>query len=253
LNFLRLIALVFAIDARAWGFEGHELIARQAQILLTDQARSMVKRLLAQEEGASLPSISTWADKHREFPSSTWHYVNFPRGECRYSQVRDCPEGHCVIEAFAAQLAIFERSNDPQEQLRAFKFVVHLLSDVHQPLHAAWGEDRGGSSFQLQAFGRGSNLHAFWDTTLIRQAEGGIEAIERDVQSEIAKLTADRPGRVEAWALESCQIVLQEGFYPVGRAVDQAYVQQHRATVVRRLALASRRLADTINRMAATR
>ena len=41
-----------------------------------------------------------------------------------------------------------------------------------------------------------------------------------------------------------------EGFYPAGRVVDEAYVQQHRGTVVRRLALASRRLADTINRMA---
>ncbi|NDA94399.1 MAG: hypothetical protein EBX90_14170, partial [Betaproteobacteria bacterium] len=88
---------------------------------------------------------------------------------------------------------------------------------------------------------------------LIRQAEGGIEAIERDVQSEIARLSADRPGHIEAWALESCQIVVQEGFYPAGRVVDEAYVQQHRGTVVRRLALASRRLADTINRMAATR
>jgi nuclease S1 len=252
-NVLSFLALVLALDARAWGFEGHELIARQAQILLSDQARSMVKRLLAQEEGATLPGISTWADKHREFPSSTWHYVNFPKGECRYAKMRDCPEGNCVIEAFASQLAIFQRSKDPQEQLRAFKFVVHLLSDVHQPLHAAWGEDRGGNSFQLQAFGRGSNLHAFWDSTLIRQAEGGIEAIERDVQSEIARLSADRPGHIEAWALESCQIVVQEGFYPAGRVVDEAYVQQHRGTVVRRFALASRRLADTINRMAATR
>ena len=120
-------------------------------------------------------------------------------------------------------------------------------------LHAAWGEDRGGNRFQLQAFGRGSNLHAFWDSILIRQAAGGIQAVERDVQQQLNKHAGEKPGEVEQWALESCRIVLQEGFYPSGRDVDQAYVQQHRATVVTRLALASRRLADTINQLAALR
>ncbi|MFN5266615.1 MAG: S1/P1 nuclease [Burkholderiales bacterium] len=244
---------VFSVEAKAWGFEAHELIARQAQSLLSDQARKMLSSLLAQEEAASLESISTWADKHREFPSSTWHYVNFPKGECKYVQARDCPDGNCVIEALPLQLKLFKTSNDPKEQLKAFKFIVHLLSDVHQPLHAAWGEDRGGNRFQLQAFGRGSNLHAFWDSILIRQAAGGIEAVERDVQQQLNKHAGEKPGEVEQWALESCRIVLQEGFYPSGRDVDQAYVQQHRATVVKRLALASRRLADTINQLAASR
>ncbi|NCV39758.1 MAG: endonuclease, partial [Betaproteobacteria bacterium] len=175
---LAILCAAMAREVKAWGFELHELIARQAQAMLSQQAKTMLESLLAQEEGASLPSISTWADKHREFPTATWHYVNFPKGQCQYEQARDCPEGHCVIEAFAQQLKLLQTSKDPTEQLRALKFVVHLISDVHQPLHAAWGEDRGGNRFQLQAFGRGSNLHAFWDSTLARQAEGGLEALE---------------------------------------------------------------------------
>ena len=52
-------------------------------------------------------------------------------------------------------------SNAPEEKrLTALKYVVHLVADVHQPLHAGYGEDRGGNTYQLQAFMRGSNLHA---------------------------------------------------------------------------------------------
>lgn len=257
---LAILCAAMAREVKAWGFELHELIARQAQAMLSQQAKTMLESLLAQEEGASLPTISTWADKHREFPTATWHYVNFPKGQCQYEQARDCPEGHCVIEAFAQQLKLLQTSKDPAEQLRALKFVVHLTSDVHQPLHAAWGEDRGGNRFQLQAFGRGSNLHAFWDSTLARQAEGGLEGLESDVKLQMARLDTLRPERMgegrnpmEPWALESCRIVAEDGFYPSSREVDQAYVQKHRPTLVRRLAQASRRLAETLNRVAAAR
>lgn len=267
LSFLWLFCGLTSTEVRAWGFEVHELIARQAHALLTASTRQWVDELLSQEPGASLPSISTWADRHREFPTATWHYVNFPRGECQYERERDCPDGHCVIEAFPVQLKLLQSSKDPQERFRALKFVVHLLSDVHQPLHAAWGEDRGGNRFQLQAFGRGSNLHAFWDSTIARESEGGIEAIEKDVQAQVEMLNAKaskggasrtsgvgiRQTPVAQWAMESCRIVAQEGFYPKARELDRVYVQQHRATVVMRLALASRRLADTLNGVAAER
>ncbi|NDG54784.1 MAG: S1/P1 Nuclease, partial [Betaproteobacteria bacterium] len=49
------------------------------------------------------------------------------------------------------------------------------------------------------------------------------------------------------------RIVAEDGFYPSSREVDQAYVQKHRPTLVRRLAQASRRLAETLNRVAAAR
>lgn len=265
LSFIGLLWGCIPFQALAWGFEVHELIARQAQAQLVPEARQRVADWLALEPGASLASISTWADKHREFPTSTWHYVNFPKGECQYKQARDCPDGHCVIEAFPVQLRILQSSKDPQERLRALKFVVHLLSDVHQPLHAAWGEDRGGNRFQLQAFGRGSNLHAFWDSTLARESEGGLEAIEKDVKAQVLLLAASSsggrgssaPGRsanqIEQWAMESCRIVAEDGFYPKTRELDQDYVQRYRSTLVRRIALASRRLADTLNTVAGER
>ncbi len=57
------------------------------------------------------------------------------------------------------------------EQLEALKYVVHLVADVHQPLHAGFADDRGGNTYQLQAFGRGTNLHAVWDSQMLRSVD----------------------------------------------------------------------------------
>ena len=69
----------------------------------------------------------------------------------------------------------------------ALKYVVHFVADVHQPLHAGYAEDRGGNTYQVQAFGRGTNLHALWDTGLIQNLSMISEALA-------AKLAAGKVG-----------------------------------------------------------
>jgi len=55
-------------------------------------------------------------------------------------------------------------SNDrDQRRLTALNYAVHLVADVHQTLHAGYGDERGGNTYQLQAVVRGINLHALWD------------------------------------------------------------------------------------------
>jgi len=57
------------------------------------------------------------------------------------------------------------------------KYVVHLVADVHQPLHAGFADDRGGNRFQVQSLGRGTNLHAVWDVDLVDSWPGGTTAL----------------------------------------------------------------------------
>ncbi len=123
---------------------------------------------MALEPDETLASISTWADEHRNPASAPWHYVNFPKDSCTYDPERDCPDGKCVVDAIAKQLEILSSGAANDKRLLAFKYAVHLVADVHQPLHAGYLEDRGGNTYQLQAFMRGSNLHALWDTGLIK-------------------------------------------------------------------------------------
>lgn len=158
------LILAWAGPAGAWGNEGHQIVALIADRHLTPVAKRKVQQLLALEPGATLASISTWADEHRSPATAAWHYVNLPKGNCRYDPARDCPDGRCVVAAIERQVAIYRSNANPEEQLKALKYIVHLVADVHQPLHAGYADDKGGNTYQLQAFGRGTNLHALWDT-----------------------------------------------------------------------------------------
>ena len=245
---LAALGLLCSPDAHAWGAQGHRVIATLAQSQLTPAARREVNRLLALEPGESLVSISTWADEHRSEQSRPWHYVNLPRTSCTYKARRDCADGRCVVGAIQAQIKVLASSAPDEERLVALKYLVHFAGDVHQPLHAGFQDDKGGNTYQLQAFKHGSNLHALWDTGL-------IESLGEDTRTMAARLARkgkDR-GKVNPWtakqaAQESCRIVAQSGFYPA-RVVGDDYIATYVPVLEDRLALAAARLAELLNRV----
>jgi hypothetical protein len=149
---LSLLLAALPIPAGAWGSQGHQVVANLAQAQLSAKAKREVDRLLFLEPGQTLASISTWADEHRSPATAAWHYVNFPKNSCAYSADRDCPDGQCVVAAIDRHRDILASTAADEVRLRALKYLVHLVADVHQPLHAGYGEDRGGNSYQLQAF-----------------------------------------------------------------------------------------------------
>jgi hypothetical protein len=123
--------------------------------------------------------------------------------------------------------------------------VVHLVGDLHQPLHAGYAEDKGGNQYQLQAFMQGSNLHALWDSGLIRN-------LNEDAGAMTTRLLAQRlPGQATEVsaariAEESCRIVGTAGFYPE-RKVGVDYVERYTPVMEQRLLLAGARLARLLN------
>ena len=236
-------------SAHAWGGDGHRIIALLADAQLSPAARREVGRLLALEPGATLASISTWADEHRNPTTASWHYVNFPRGNCDYQPERDCPEGKCVVAAIEKQIEILRSPGDDEKRLNALKYVVHFIGDVHQPLHAGFGDDRGGNTYQLQAFMRGSNLHAVWDTGLIKSLQQENEAIVKSLL--VRPLPASKTAfSATSTAMESCHIVSRPDFYP-DRLVTPAYVESYVPVMAYQLALAGYRLAQVLNELKA--
>lgn len=243
--------LLSSAPAQAWGAEGHRLVASVAEQGLSPAARAEVERLLALEPGATLASISTWADEHRSPQTGAWHYVNFPRDAgCSYEPARDCEDGACVVGAIERQVEVLKNSRAPDEaRLKALKYVVHLVADVHQPLHAGFADDRGGNSYQVQAFGRGSNLHSLWDSGLLRNRAGGAEAVMQELK---AGQGVQRPSPADSrtaaqWAAESCRLVSAPDFYPEGHKIDAGYAEAHDPALRQRLAEAARRLAGVLN------
>jgi hypothetical protein len=243
-----LAAGLLATAPAAWAFGGvgHRLIAEMAEARLSPAARAEAQRLLALEPGATLVSISTWADENRSLGTARWHYVNFHRGEsCQYEPARLCIEGECVVGALDKQIALLGKADATDaERLTALKYVVHLVADVHQPLHAGFFDDRGGNSFQLQAFDRGTNLHSLWDTGMAVNWPGGDEAFRAAVKAAPAPAA---PGTPVLWAEESCKIVAQPGFYPEERTLPAGYAPRWADTLTQRLQAASVRLAQVLN------
>jgi hypothetical protein len=240
-----LLALCLPMHALAWGAQGHRVIASLAQTQLSAKASTEVARLLALEPGATLESISTWADEHRNPASARWHYVNFPRGSCIFVAHRDCPDGKCVVAAIEQQLAIVSGHGPDNKRLNALKYLVHLVGDVHQPLHAGYRDDKGGNTFQLRAFMHGSNLHAVWDSGLIRQLNEDVAetAVRLRKQALPNAVLSSSPTQA---AEESCRLVATPGFYP-DRLVDLRYIQRFTPLMEQRLATAGARLAAMLN------
>ena len=236
---------LLAAAAHAWGTQGHQVVALLAEQQLTPKAKEQVLKLLALEPGATLASISTWADKHRNRTTGPWHYVNLPRGDCTYGALRDCPDGNCVVEAINRQLAVLASDAPDEKRLTALKYVVHFVADVHQPLHAGYADDRGGNTYQVQAFGRGTNLHALWDTGLIQNLGLSSEGLAATLAAvKVGDVNLDMARAAE----ESCKIVGEAGFYPA-RKLGADYVSRYTPVMERRLATAGARLAGLMNRI----
>jgi hypothetical protein len=182
-------------EAFAWGCEGHRAVAMLAERLLGTATRSAVTTVLrASPVDPSLrrgcdpvPSdliadVATWADDERAADPATagWHFINFPRalGSNTGSYKKYCGGGNCAIDAIVAQFHTLKTSSSMTRKADALRFIIHLVGDVHQPLHAITNGDRGGNCLPVSHFGqppqaddRGNfspNLHAVWDSATIR-------------------------------------------------------------------------------------
>ena len=272
------IAWSCAPSAWAWGGQGHRTIGAIADRLLSSPARAAVAQLLSGDldkfgklSGRStLASVSDWAD---EITGTTarprWHYDDVPI--CGSApKAHYCPDGQCNTGQLKRLITVLADTRAaPRERNEALKWVVHLVGDIHQPLHAADNGDRGGNRVPVALEGvrtRGrENLHRAWDNDLVRRA---LHAPERqqppaDIDAlalEARSLVDDAgQGAPDSWALESNNLARNVAYHYRGFACDtlppdivvlnQEYQQQAEAIVRERVLLAGARLAAILNRI----
>lgn len=246
---LGLTLLLAALPLAAWSGPGHELVAQLAEAQLRPQTRAAALALLQEAGHDSLADVARWADVARDEPAYAWsqplHFVNLSRGDCRYDPARHCRKGACVIAAVARfRATLADRSRPVAERREALKFLVHFVGDIHQPLHAGHAHDKGGNTFQVNLDGEGGNLHRIWDYHLL--ASSGRTPAEHLVALSAEPLPAAGELDPAAWAMESCRIVLQDGFYPSRRRLSHSYLEQWRPVAEARVRLAAARLAATL-------
>jgi hypothetical protein len=259
---LRAAVLVFALtlvpmrEAMAWGAAGHAIIAEIAQRRLDPVALRKVKDLLGGE--VSLAAIANLADTIAATRPETrnWHFVNIPVGATGYDPDRDCaatPHGDCIVKAIARFRAVLADAGKPKaERAEALVFLVHLVGDIHQPLHCAErNHDAGASTLKVTFFGAPMSLHLVWDVGLIEKHtyDWGDYAdhLQRDwlAGRDVAQLARGEPAD---WAWEAHQAAIDVAYaLPEDLNLGDSYFQHSSITVDRQLALAGVRLARLLN------
>ncbi|HWE39714.1 MAG TPA: S1/P1 nuclease [Isosphaeraceae bacterium] len=250
------VVVLGASPAGAWGRLGHRAAARLAMSRLTPEAKKAVAELL--EPGETLADASTWADEvRRDRPKTApWHYVNVPITETEYDP-KFCPEVGCVVSKIADFRRVLADRNAPKAERReALRWLVHLVEDMHQPVHVGHRNDRGGNDLQLRFYGEGTNLHRLWDSGILDHAGGDEDAWAAAL---IALATPERVvkwsrGTVEDWATESL-LAARLAYKPPGASAELKAGQklgddyQDFALPIarRRLCQSGVRLADLIN------
>ena len=235
-------ALILAVvslpsPVRAWGCEGHQVIALLAEKHLTPHALAMAKQILADgpidpslsrycKEGAidAMSDASTWPDDIRAQRPETapWHYVDIPLGTTRRDVEKYCdPKESCVTRAITDQLAILRSaSSDPQRKADALRFLIHFVGDLHQPMHATTNNDQGGNCVPVAFFddlpqlrnpkneSYSPNLHSVWDVNILERATTGktVDQVAVNLNQSFRKQIARwQKGSVNVvgWAWES--------------------------------------------------
>ncbi len=248
--------------ADAFGVLGHQVIAALAEDMLTPKAKAAVKNILGPVGGpTTLASIATWADDIRMLRPETrpWHYVTIQIGEARYDSTR--ADSANVIKALKKEMAILAKPDaDRYAREEALKWTVHLVGDLHQPLHAGEDHDRGGNQDKVKVNRRTYNLHAVWDYVLLERLHLPLDSLrpmlEREITADPGFVKRNAQGTVESWAddthSKSAACYLLHG-KPMPKGVkvqlDKAYVDAATAVTLAQLKIGAVRLAYVLNRV----
>ncbi len=197
---------VFSTDD-TWGPTGHRATGKIAEKHLTRRAKRKINKLL---QGESLAFVSTYADqiksdkKFNKFYA--WHYVNMPFDKTYETSTKN-PKGDLVTGIQHCIKVLKDKNSSIADRRFYLKFLVHLIGDLHQPLHIGRKEDKGGNTVQVQWFGKGSNLHRVWDENMIE--EWNMSYIELANNAKLLsddEIDAIKEGTVLDWVAEGHQL-----------------------------------------------
>lgn len=150
-----------------WAKTGHRATGEIAQKYLTKKAERKINELL---DGHSLAFVSNYGDEIKSdkayWKYSAWHYVNFPF-DGRYETSPKSERGDIIMAIDSCVRVLKNPKSLKKDKVFFLKMLVHFMGDLHQPLHIGLAEDKGGNTFQVQWFKKGTNLHHVWDEDMI--------------------------------------------------------------------------------------
>lgn len=263
-----LILCLLPTAANAWGRKGHAAIADLAAANLTPAAQAQVAELLKGDldaEGdpsgrSTLAAVASWADEIRDVAPKGFYKGWHTRGNpvCA-SGPGSCRDGGCVDQKILEYTAILKDRKQPQRaRNEALKWVVHLIGDLHMPLHSGSNRDSAGQKIAVELQGqktsRNPTLHTVWDRELAVMAlnQGPLSGKLAQNPTPLAS------GDVNRWMQEARATAYSHAYAPIpGFAcnrpmpdtviLDQAYQKQALPLIRTQMTRAGLRLAQWLN------
>lgn len=245
---LVIVLMFWAMQASTWGLTGHRVVGKIAESYLSKKAHKEVKKILGNE---SLADVANWMDFIKSEPAydfmGPWHYCTIPDG-MTYAEAGLPKEKDIIwaIDKFSNDLKSDTASLETRQI--ALKSIVHLIGDLHQPLHVGNGEDRGGNDVKVTYFYQNSNLHRVWDSGIIDgQNLSYTEWVAKINHPSKEEIALWQKTSVLDWANESK--AMRESVYEIGekKNLSYRYNYDHIDQVELRLLQAGIRLAAVLN------
>lgn len=232
-----------------WGKTGHRTVGQIAEQYLNKSSQRKINKLL---NGMSLAEASTYADEIKSDPRyrkyNPWHYINIGFDEPIEAIERN-KDGDILFAIEECIAELNKPTSSSEDKVFYLKMLIHLIGDLHQPMHIGLKEDKGGNDFQVRWFNQGTNLHAVWDTKMIEHY--GMSYTE--LAASIAKPTKNKRKSIAAgslydWVAEIRPIT--EQLYKSaeqGEKLGYNYMYNHFDLVKQQLLYAGIRLAKVLN------
>jgi hypothetical protein len=206
-------ALLFSSASFSWGPTGHRVVGQIAENHLNFLTKKKVKKLL---DGESLARVSNWPDKIKSDPDNyshtyRWHYTDWPDPSRDYNRTHN---NGTLVAAIENQIKVLsDKKAAKADRAFALKFLVHLVGDIHQPLHVGNGMDRGGNRCKVIFHKEETNLHKLWDENMIEFTRLSFTEYANFIDIKAKKdYKQMREGTPLSWAKESAQ--LRPQLYP---------------------------------------
>lgn len=246
-----LLSLFITLNCFGWGQKGHDAVAYIAECNLTPEVYQKVVKALG---GHSLVYYANWMDNASHTQpyryTKTWHYANVDKGYT-YQTMPKNPKGNVVtaIESIVAKLKSGKLS-EAEESLN-LKFLIHLVGDLHAPMHAGRLSDLGGNKIYVKYFGKKIKLHELWDIDLIEDAHRWSYTEwqqQLDKYCSAEKRAQISKGTPEEWFEESHKIA--KDIYiasPKGAKLSYYYLNYYTPKIEERILAGGLRLAWLLN------
>ncbi len=161
------VSVLIVSESFGWGATGHRATGLIAERYLNKKAKKKIQQIL---NGESLAMVSTWMDEIRSDSTynytTDWHWTTIPDG-ARYESVAANPDGKVIMMIEKAIQELKSGKLTAKQEQEYLKFLVHMVGDIHQPLHVGKLGDRGGNDVKVKWFRTDSNLHRVWDSDMI--------------------------------------------------------------------------------------